>query len=283
MRGCAVALVVAACGSPASSPANDAVTGGDAAPPVDASEPPLADRERLLASYLAFLDAHPGPQSNGLDGAQLDDVCGLWDRLAPAGRATFLTLAARFERGRLGDGSTMLAHVRTLYKVEGGSGATATDPGSCGGAGNRWYVSIDTELHGALLAAHAQEGGPSGARVLPDGSGYWRDTHDLAGPHDPFDRSDETEDDVPRGQVHYFADPSSAVANAPLGRADLEMLVDPLLLELDHDYDCVHNSNPLCSYTLYGNLCTPRSSKKGVDLYREKYGPIDLSWRPAGC
>ena len=287
MRGCAFALIATACSSPTTSPDSDApVTPVEDAAPVDidAPGPPLPNRERLLTTYLAFLDAHPGAQTNGLDGAQLADICQLWSKLAPSGQATFLTLAARLESGILGDGSTMLDHAVKLYKVEGGSGATSTNPGSCGGSGNRWYISMDAALHTALLEANAQKGGPSNARIIPDfGAGFWRDSHDAAGPHDPFDRSDETEDDVPRGQVHYFADPASTVANAPLGRTNLESLVDPLVLELDQDYDCVHNSNPLCSYTLYGPLCTPRANKTGVALFGENYTPVDLGWRPAGC
>ena len=47
-----------------------------------------------------------------------------------------------------------------------------------------------------------------------------------------------TDSGAPRGQVHYFADTSSAKANAPLNRLDLEQLVDLLAIEMDQDYYC---------------------------------------------
>ncbi|HYU15768.1 MAG TPA: hypothetical protein VEL05_06850, partial [Candidatus Acidoferrum sp.] len=95
--------------------------------------------------------------------------------------------------------------------------------------------------------------------------------------------SDETDDGAPRGQVHYFRDPGSARASQPLARLDLADLVDPLALEMDHDYDCAHSSNPLCEYTFYGRFCFPRPTALGVDIYADGYGPIEADWRPPGC
>jgi len=119
---------------------------------------------------------------------------------------------------------------------------------------------------------------------VPGGSSrFWRDSHDLKGPHAPFDLSDETESGAPRGQVQYFRDPTSTAANAPLGRVDLTALVDPSALELDQDYDCVHNSNPACSYTTYGSFCAPQPSKLGTNLYESNYGSVESTWKPTGC
>jgi hypothetical protein len=64
---------------------------------------------------------------------------------------------------------------------------------------------------------------------------------------------------------------------------DLTTLVDPSALEMDQDYDCVHNSNPSCSYVTYGPLCAPEAAKSGVELYEATYGPIEATWRPSGC
>ena len=285
----AVALAAAACNSPAAvtdaagprvdAAARDAARG-------DASLPPT-DRDRLLQSYLAYLQAHPGPMSNGLDGAQLATTCALWDGLPPSAQAVFSTLTSRLAGGVLaGDGSPMLTHVTRLYRIVGGTGATATAPGSCGGGeANRMFMATDPALHAALVATHADKGGPSGARDIADRDpgGYWRDSHDAGGPHAPFDQSDETNDGAPRGQVQYFADPTSVTALAPLGRVDVEALVEPAALEMDQDYDCTHNSNPACTYTLYGPLCAPEPAAVGVAIYEATYGPVDLTWRPAGC
>jgi hypothetical protein len=274
----------AADGSPA-----DLATAPDAAlPPADTLD---ANRDRLLATYLAYLKAHPGAQSNGLDGATLGSVCALWSGLLPSGRALFLTLTARMQGSRLGsDGSSMLGHVTRAYRIVGGQNATASDPGSCGGGEyNRMIMSMDPALHGALVAGNVDRGaaGAGGAFDLADVPGGanrgWRDSHDAGGPHAPFDLSDETEDGAPRGQVQYFRDPASAVAQAPLGRLDLTTLVDPAALEMDQDYDCVHNSNPSCSYITYGPLCAPEASTLGVDLYESNYGAVEAMWRPAGC
>ncbi|HEY2747881.1 MAG TPA: hypothetical protein VGL86_24835 [Polyangia bacterium] len=260
----------------------------------DGALPPATldgNRDRLLASYLAWLHAHPGAQSNGLDGATLGSVCDLWTALAPSDRDVFLTLTARLDGSRLGsDGSAALARVTRLYRIAGGQGATASDAGSCGGGEyNRMIMSMDPTLHDAFVAANDHQGAAGGsgafdiADVPADSSRFWRDSHDLGGPHAPFDLSDETQDGAPRGQVQYFRDPSSAAANAPLGRMDLTTLVDPDALEMDQDYDCVHNSNPSCSYVTYGPLCAPEASTLGLDLYESSYGAVESGWHPTGC
>lgn len=258
-------------------------TGDTGAPPA-----PLTNRDRLIAGYLAYLDETPArAHSNGLRGADLDTVCDLWDALDPSSQATFLTIAARLDGSILADGSSMLDHVTTAYRIVGGEDASAIDPGSCGGAEfNRVIVSIDPVLHAALIAANEHEGEPvAGVRDLADipAGGYWRNSEDLAGPHEPFTLSDETEDGAPRGQVHYFRDPASAVANSPLGRLDVEDLVDPYALEMDQDYDCVHSSNPLCEYTFYGPFCLPEPTALGFTIFTDGYGPVDAGWRPTGC
>jgi hypothetical protein len=275
--------IVAACGS---SPPHDTPDAQDIDAEVDAP-PPLANRDRLLATYLAYLKAHPGPQSNGLDGAQLADVCQLWSTLAPSGQDVFLTNAARLEGSILdADSTPMLDHVTTLYRLVGGDGASATAPGSCGGGEfNRMIMSIDPALHAQLRIAFDQTGGSPTRRTIVDAdvTSFWRNSHDAGGPHAPFDESCETEGGAPRGQVQYFHDPTSSTAISALGRTDLAALVDPFAFEMDQDYDCVHNSNPACDYTFYGALCAAKPTKPGVEIYGETYGIVDLTWRPAGC
>jgi hypothetical protein len=251
----------------------------------DAALVDLGNRDRLLATYFDHLKAHPDQQqSNGLIGRDLVDVCDLWDRLDTSSQATFLTLTARLQGSILGaDGSAALDHVTALYRVVGGEGAVDADPGSCGGGEfNRMIMSMDPQLHDALVAA-SDNGGDAGdlADVLPDT--VWHDSGDVAGPHSPFDLSDETDEGGPRGQVQYFRDPASPLANTPLGRLDVQDLVDPFALEMDHDYDCAHNSNPTCEYTFYGPLCFPESTKLGTDIYSDKYGDFDPAFRPAAC
>lgn len=276
----------------------DAVSGADGASAdatgvTDASATSTsldAERDRLLATYLARLQASPDTsQSNGLRGRDLADVCALWDAMPPSSQAVFLTVTARLGGARLGsDGSLALAHVTRLHRVAGGGGESASDVGTCGGGeNNRLVVSIDPTLHAALRAANDRAGAtlPGGERDLADviGSSFWRDSHDLAGPHAPFTESDETEGGAPRGQVHYFRDPSGGAALAPLGRTDVEALVDPFAMEIDQDYDCVHASNPLCEYVLYGPACAPRTRQTGVEIYGDTYGVVDLGFRPSGC
>lgn len=267
--------------------------GAPDASPADAGPPPdtlPSNRDRLLAAYLDWLQATaPAPQSNGLSGDQITTTCDLWAKLDPSARAVFLTLTARLQGSRLGaDDTSMLSHVTRVYRISGGQGATASDPGSCGGGEyNRVIMSMDPTLHAALSAANAHKGAVQGngkydISDIP-ASSRWRDSHDLGGPHAPFDQSDETEGGAPRGQVHFFTDPSSPAANAPLGRLDLTSLVDPGALEMDQDYDCVHNSNPLCSYVTYGPLCLPMTSALGADIYHQGYGDFDPAYQPAGC
>ncbi len=211
------------------------------------------ERDRLLAAYAP-------------------DACAAWTALVPSARDVFLTLTHRLYGSQLRDGSRMLEHVTRVYRIAGGENASATDPGSCGGGEwNRMIMQSDPALLAAQLAHEIVD-------IIPEG--YWRDSHDLGGAHAPFDHSSETNDGGPRGQTQYFADPTSAVANAPLGRLGLETLVDPYALEMDQDYDCTHNSNPACDYTFYGTLCAPQANRTGTELYLAKYGDFDATYTP---
>jgi hypothetical protein len=248
------------------------------------------NRDCLLRTYFDFLKTSvTQPQTNGLSGGNVASVCEVWSKLDPSSQAVFLTLTARMQGSVLGvDGSSMLSHVKKLYRVTGGQGATAGAPGSCGGGEyNRMIMSMDATLHAAQLAANQHRGALQGnhkydiSDVVP--SSFWRDSHDLGGPHSPFDLSDETNQGAPRGQTQYFQDPGSSRAKSPLGRVDLMQLVDPYALEMDQDYDCVHNSNPLCKYTTYGPLCALKPEALGTDVYKQSYGDFGAGWKPVGC
>jgi hypothetical protein len=283
-------LVLAACSSPAA-------IHGDASPVADGSgsghviDAPSSDdhslageRDRLLATYLVWLQANPAPQSNGLAGSSLHSVCDLWSALQPSGKSVFLTITHRLYGSKLADTTTMLAHVTKLYRVVGGQDASATADGSCGGGEyNRMIMQEDATLHATQLQANAHQGAQPYDIADVVANGFWRDSHDAGGPHAPFDKSDETNDGAPRGQTQYFTNPASAAATAPLGRMDLMTLVDPYALEMDQDYDCTHNSNPACSYIFYGPACAPESNLPGTQIYSATYGDFAASYTPTGC
>jgi hypothetical protein len=308
-----LACVVAGAGCGPASGRPDAGS-PDAAPPVDAGvavdasagDAPADDgaatstactgdtldqnRNRLLETYYEFLVANATtPQTNGLSGSNVTSAQDVWQKLDPSSRAVFLTLTARMQGSVLGqDGTSMLSHVVRVYRITGGQDATATDPGSCGGGEyNRMIMSMDAELHDAQLAANTHQGArqQNGKYDIGDvvATSYWRDSQDIGGPHSPFDLSDETNGGAPRGQTQYFSDTTSSIATSPLGRQDLETLVDPLALEMDQDYDCIHNSNPLCDYITYGPLCFPETQEVGTQVYLGSYGDYGASYTPKSC
>jgi hypothetical protein len=293
MRGALILVVACASSSQHAGSPDASSSGGDSAAATDAASdaasfPDTLDgnRDRLLASYLAWLQSEPTVmQSNGLVGGQLHSVCDLWSKLDPSSQGVFRTITHRLWGSVLSvDNSRMLEHVGKLYRVIGGQSATASDPGSCGGGEyNRMIMHQDAVLHDVQVAANANKGAsPYDIADIPSTS-YWRDSHDLGGPHGPFDLSDETNAGAPRGQTQYFRDPTSTAANAPLGRMDLTTLVDPYALEMDQDYDCTHNSNPDCSYIFYGPACAPASSELGTQIYTQDYGDFEPAYKPAGC
>jgi len=243
------------------------------------------DRDRLLATYLAYLEMNPTQtQSNGLSGANVHTVCALWSALQPSAQQVFLTITHRLYGSVMYGGDHALDHVTKLYRLVGGQDATASAAGSCGGGEyNRMIMSMDASLHTAMLAANTNKGAAPYDIADVVAAGYWRDSHDAGGSHAPFDASDETNDGAPRGQTQYFKDPASTLATTALGRMDLTTLVDPYAIEMDQDYDCTHNSNPACSYTLYGPLCAPETSELGTQIYMSKYGDFTPAWKPTGC
>src|SRR5512140_433951 len=97
----AAVLLFAACGGPPSGghadapgPGSDGTTAGSDAASFLATLD--GDRDRLLATYLAYLEANPTQtQSNGLSGTTIHTVCALWAALAPSPQEVFLTITHR--------------------------------------------------------------------------------------------------------------------------------------------------------------------------------------------
>lgn len=267
---------------------SDAGSDGASLNPACVGDTLSANRNRLLQTYYEYLKAFATtPQTNGLSNT-VTGPTDIWQKLDPSSQAVFLTLTARMQGSVLGkDGTSMLSHVMKVYRITGGQGATATSPGSCGGGEyNRMIMSMDAELQAVQVAANKDQGALQMGKydiadVIP--SSYWRNSHDLGGPHPPFDLSDETNSGAPRGQTQYFSDPTSTLANSPLGRQDLMTLVDPYALEMDQDYDCVHNSNPICQYITYGPACLPETQELGTDVYKGSYGDYGATWTPTAC
>ncbi len=237
-----------------------------------------ANRARLLNAYYATARAKD---------PTIASACAVAKSLTPSAVAVFETLTARLQGStRASDGRSMLSHITAIHRLAGGDGATATDHGSCGGDdANRMIMTMDAMLHATLIAANQDDKTSAGQTVIKDipSSGYRRNTHDFAGAHAPFDISDETNDGAPRGQVQFFSAPTSAKAKSPLGRTGVEDVIDPYALEMDQDYDCPHNSNPLCSYVSYQALCFPGDATEGLKLFTNKYGDDAPGFLPAGC
>jgi len=104
----------------------------------------------------------------------------------------------------------------------------------------------------------------------------WAASRDLAGPHDPFTQSSETVNGQPTGQAHFFASDDDMVI---LERPGVEGVSDPHIIEIDIDYNLIHESNPECDY-----LFVP-----GRQVYEEFWSghgngdPVDFDHLPTGC
>lgn len=201
------------------------------------------------------------------------DVCQRWTSLDVSRRAVFLTLTHRLFISTMPDSSPLLAHIETVELILGG-GADGTD---CGGSeNNRLFATMDDALWLEMVATWNDD------RALGDGGGStWLHTEDLAGPHDPFTGSDETDTGLsclalielsdstpPTAQAHFFLDGDAVPVQRGSG---IDLPADPRLLEIDHDFDCLHQSNPVCD-------------GREFDLaYTDNYGDFECGWVPIGC
>ncbi len=144
-------------------------------------------------------------------------------------------------------GSAMaLDHVYRLWSVSGNDPTCSCSKEAsgykCCNGGKDWhrtFLSADDHLIARL-------------RAVASGLPAWRASTDLIGPHAPFDQSGETERDRPRGQTHFWSTDAKAV---PLTRPGVEGVLDPHAVELDNDYNLVHDSSPEGCYGLFGVGC----------------------------
>ncbi len=152
----------------------DAATDASADAPVEAANPACigdtldANRNRLLETYFEYLKANATvPQSNGLSNT-VTSALDVWQKLDPSSQTVFLTLSARMQGSILGkDATSMLSHILKIYRITGGQGATANDPGSCGGGEyNRMIMSMDVELHDVQAQDECRSGRASIERQI---------------------------------------------------------------------------------------------------------------------
>lgn len=225
---------------------------GDHAGPDDAGQEDTltAMRDRLLATVGS-------------------DSCAAWAAMDTSQRAVFLTISHRLFTSHTPDGLPVLAHVEGVHAVLGGG----PDGDSCGGAeNNRLFLSTDAYLHARMVETWDDAGA-----ILDDDGAPWVHTQDAAGPHDPFDASIETDADLhctllfehgdsepPTAQAHFFvADPVA------VSRGEIALPADPHMLEIDQDYNCIHDSNPTC--------------RDFDERYRAHHGDFECEWVPSSC
>jgi hypothetical protein len=242
----------------------DAPAADDAPASLDA--PPAGDDAPL------DLDAGGGDSSltalrDRLFATFTDTPCATWASLDESQRAVFLTITHRLLLAHLPDGSPALAHLTRLHLVLGGG----SSGGSCGGAeNNRLFLSMDDALWQGMVDTWG------GASVLDE---PYVHTRDAAGPHDPFDASIESDAGLrctflietgdsrpPTAQAHFFLDGSAVPVERGTG---ISLPADPRMLEIDQDFNCIHDSNPTC--------------RDFDEKYRVGYGDFECEWVPSAC
>ncbi len=228
------------------------------------AEGPAADAPSL--DDAGDVPGEPSPWSLGAERDRLLDTvpvgrCAAWGALDEDQRAVFLLVTDLLgKRSALPAGASVLAHVVRLYAVRGRQHEGCLR--CCGDREfNRAYLGADSELLAALRA---------------DTVVAWRDTRDLAGAHEPFTASRETALGQPRGQLHVFASDDDAVV---LARPGVEDVHDASVLEIDLDFNLLHESAPLCEY----------GGRSGLARYQELWsgagqdGDAELAYQPSGC
>jgi hypothetical protein len=196
------------------------------------------DRDRVLETYA-------GVQA-------VADRCAAWSKLDDVQKGIFLT-----HTDMLGNRSCMenagactdlaLAHVFKLWAINGSDptcSCTKTSTGyNCCNGGGEWHRIFFTADDLVIQYLRNVSAG------LPE----WGASSDLAGPHDPFSQSDETGTGSPRGQVHFWAKDSDA---STLTRNGVKGVSDAHIVELDNDYNILHDSNPEGCYGVFGLGCS---------------------------
>lgn len=267
----ASALGLSACGAVDGS--GEAASGRADADAADARAGVSIDGETLLPvdhrrtdADADDVDAAPSPATLAQHRDRLLDTlpggrCAAWAALDEDQRAVFLLVTDLLgKRTVLDDTDHALSHVSRVLALRGRQHEGCLR--CCGDREhNRAYLSLDD----TLIAAFRDGALPA-----------WRDTRDLLGPHQPFTASSETDLGQPRGQAHFFAADTDVVA---LGRPGVEGVIDARALELDLDFNLLHESAPTCEY----------GGESGLLRYQELWsaqgaaGDAELQFAPDGC
>ena len=128
-------------------------------------------------------------------------------------------------------GSVMaLDHVFAIWAINGSDTSCCGGVNCCNGGGewHRTFFSADDRLIAYLRDIHAG---------LPE----WAASTDFKGPHAPFTQSDETIPGSLRGQTHFWAVDGDA---SILQRNGVVGVSDPHVVEIDNDYNFIHDSSP---------------------------------------
>lgn len=197
------------------------------------------DRDRLLETYALV--------------QKLADRCAAWSKLDGIQKGIFLT-----HTDMLGNRSCVgaskcaktddqaLPHVFQLWAMNGsdpGCSCTITSTGyNCCNGGGEWHRVFFTADDRLIQMMRDRAG-------LPE----WKASSDLAGPHAPFSQSNETSTGSPRGQIHFWAKDADA---SSLKRTGVTGVNDPHIVELDNDYNLLHDSNPEGCYGVFGLGCS---------------------------
>jgi hypothetical protein len=214
------------------------------------------------------------------------DACQAWSSLSCPAKGAFLTLTHRLQISILPDWKSPLDHVVGLYSIRGDE-----DWDCHGGDDNRLFVSMDDYLWEAM--AWASLGYVT--TIDTNGNPDWRPSGDWAGPHYPFDASNETSYGHPRGQLHYwFSDWGFYV---PVCRTDVPCIIDANMMEIDQDYDWNHPSSTECTYDTDGcDMCEGAWDRAEFDdgpgrmIYARQHPYVEgltagpnYNWAPSGC
>lgn len=128
-------------------------------------------------------------------------------------------------------GSAMaLDHVFAIWAINGSDTSCCGGLDCCNGGGewHRTFFSADDRLIAYLRDINAG---------LPE----WAASTDFGGPHAPFTQSDETIPGSPRGQTHFWGKDGDA---SVLQRNGVVGVSDPHVVEIDNDYNWIHDSSP---------------------------------------
>jgi len=156
----------------------------------DATVPPVdtlpANRDRLLGTYLAYLKATPGKQSNGLDGSKLTGVCDLWRTLVPSAQSVYLTLTARLQGSKVAvDSSSMLSTRRSSIAWPGATARPAPIPASAAAMATasscRSTSRFITRSSSRTPPREWSTAAPRPRRRPHRRGSFWRDSHDSPG------------------------------------------------------------------------------------------------------